>query len=301
MDKYLFQELVSKTNHVTIADDCTDLWAKYAHDSSHRPYTDPAYVEWGRRGYATLVTDSEHLPEKKPLDLRWEFLDGYLVCFVRNSSRIDEYYIRNYVKETFQCELHDSADTLIKGIILTRVANGHANQDIIELKEAKRAIGREAAEAYEESGVLTSRLMLEVAAKSKDKVPVEEQALFNDLKQCFTDIDRSVDIFCNALAPSLQSYYSKAKDRYHRACADGIVILMGGMAGRLMITIKPAVKDSNDYVSIVGFENPSEPGSFGLHGLYCTKDIAVELLSRVVNQSKNLLKNLQPDSGVGLG
>jgi hypothetical protein len=310
VDEYELKERIEKTEYLVEADhDHTmflwEEWSKDAHELGSRdPYNRPR-LTWEQMNPGCVVQVGALDERPVMLSLAWVKIGGALICFYYGMSQVvDHLMIEKYLDATF------------KGVPRTDVANfGHAVEaiqrrdpdNVVEIEESKRPFGREALEAFQNDGILTTRLMTDFAIEDvrrerrrSDPATHEVMVQLGDIKQ---RLDDAVKKFAEHVwAAWLKGYYREQGHRGLEANAGNVNVLVWGVAGRVMISLRRRDGDDDSlHVTLIGADSPGDTDSLGLQGINFHCEMAVQLVQEAAVLGPSIETDIRPNEKVGMG
>lgn len=98
-----------------------------------------------------------------------------------------------------------------------------------------------------------------------------------------SNLTNACEVLGHCCIADLRNMYKKSNVRGYSATAFGVQVMTYAICGRIMITLRPDDQSSNDFITLVGGEDP-EDGSPGLHGINCDPDAALDMLYIVTHK-----------------
>lgn len=288
MDKYELAERIGKTEYLVEA----DLFAVQCLFERH---SEGIAFSWeGGSGIGLQVGTLDDRPVM--LSLSWYAIGGALVCFWSSESEVvDHRMIKAFLAENF------------KGVPTTDAQNFHHVLRFVADREGPPAkvasaelfLGREAVEDFRDTGVLTTRAF-ETSAVAKGRGEWGADLVHVAVSR----VNEACDRFRQKVwVPWLKSYYREAQERGHSAQSGNLAMLMYGIAGRVVVSMReraPSKGAEGWHVSLLGYDGEGQDGLF-VRGARGNADALVEMLDEACRLSESLESDIRPDASVGMG
>lgn len=165
------------------------------------------------------------------------------------------------------------------------------DEHVLDYKEG--LLGRETVEDFREHGRLTTHAveMSSVARDLGEDGAAEVYAAVEAVQQACERFREAVWL------PWLKGYYVTARDRGHVARGGAVEMLVYGLAGRVMVTLRGR-ESSDDFVSLLGYDGESDGmyvrGADGSSGRLCA------MIEEAVRLTQTLEDDIRSDDEVGL-
>lgn len=261
MDKYQFEEKVSQTRYLVEADSFAklSLWERWAEDSrSPRPdWVTP--LSWKQHNMGTTLQLGELDGRPVMLTLFWDTIGGVLVCFYDSGSQVTDYrMVEDFLDKTFPGIR--KSDAMNFGNVILDIQET-APQKEPEFPEAKLLLGREAVELYRKEGAVNTRAV-EMAQVAAERGEEGAQEVYEAVQTLETECER----FREGIWMSwLKQYYRNATYKGHEGTAGPVTVLVYGLAGRVMVTIRFTVPDPGEedwFLSFLGYDDEGVSGMY---------------------------------------
>jgi hypothetical protein len=292
MDKYMFEERIAKTEYLVEADSFAilKLWQHFSHEMPNKFGSWPRY-SWKQQQPSCGIEVGQLAGYPVMLSLEWNVVGGALLCFFSSPSRVvDHEMIRDFLVKHFPNVPRTDAANFPCEHLQRREAPP------VILEENARTIGREALERFASQGILTAReLELAEVAVMREEEGVEALVLaVRQVRDAGNHFREKVWL------PWLKGYYEVSSDRGHLAESDNLTMMVYGLAGRVMVTLRRRSPEKDDqHVSLLGYEGKREFNMY-VRGGYGTADALCEMINEAVRLDESLQKNIRPDNEVHL-
>jgi hypothetical protein len=293
MDKYMLEERTKKTEYLVEADNFAilSLWRCYAEDAIEKFGDWPRY-SWKQQQPSCGIEIGQLAGYPVMLSLEWNVVGGALLCFFSSPSRVvDHQMVRDFLAEHFPNVPRTDAVNFPCEHLQRREAPP------VILEENARTLGREALERFASQGILTTQ-ELELAEVAAMRGEEGADALVRAVRQ----VGDACDHFREKVwLRWLKGYYDSSPDRGHLAESDNLTLMVYGLAGRVMVTLRRRNPEKTDqYVSLLGYDGKGGDNMY-VRGGYGTAEDLSEMINEAVRLDDSLQKGIRPDSEIQLG
>lgn len=287
MDTYELKEKLEKTSYLVEATEfewqC--LWEKYSEEAQGS--REGKRFPWkNHRGIGVQIGELAGRPVM--ISLNWVTFGNILICFYSCVSEVcDLQMVKRHLTETFPKALFTDASNFMKVLY-------HADsvKDPLVLTEGQKLIGREHLEDFQKTGVL-STLAFEMAPLAMQR---GEEGV-SGMNQAVQEVNNACARFRDHVwLPWLKEYYQQSDVRGHHAQSGNLSMMVYGLAGRVMVTLRYRDIDA-EYVSLLGYEEV--PGMY-IRGARGTAQSLCALINEAARLSSSLEDDIRPDTEVQL-
>ena len=310
MDDYQLKERIDNTEYLVEADDdhFMYLWRRYSTESdfTSTQHKMPQFKwEQVNPGVGLHVGTIDDRPIM--VAISWNLIDGALIGFYYGMSQlVDHKMIEEFLAERFK-EVPRCNTTNFHRII-HHIQNRDKNK-VVDLKENKRPLSRQAVEDYERDGVLTTRLLMDHGLEKgrREYEPGRSDPEIDDVMASLTDVtgrlDVAVEEFTKAIwAPWLKAYYREQEHRGLEANVSNVNVLVWGCAGRVMVSLRRHDwPDESQHLTLIGADSVEDTDSLGIQGIGCNGDVAIELVKEAARLRDSIEADIGPNQDVGMG
>lgn len=307
MDKYQLQEKISQTEQLVEADSFASLclWERWSKDSNQprqpRDEDWPRFT-WKQHNVGTTLEIGQLDGRPVMLTLFWNTIEGALVCFWNSGSQVTDYkMIEEFLEKKFPGI--PNRDAMNFHNVVGDIQERDPKKKTAEFPEAQRILGREAVELFREKGILTTRTF-EMALLAKDKGEDGAAEVFAAVEEVQHQCDRFRDL---VWLPWLKDYYKAASTTGHEAHAAALNMMVYGLAGRVMISLKFGTDNDDEsrnsvetdyFVSLLGYDG--EGDGMYVRGAYGKASVLAAMIDTAILNGDAFQVDIHPNDDVRL-